>query len=503
MLYYVQIYSGRAPDIPALSRSERMYKTEKPAQMTFEDFNQSCGMKLNVHDEWVVVANSIDWAAIEEKYMAFFPSKRGRPAVNARMALGALVIQHKAKLSDRNLVKEVARNPYYQYFIGLGGYQTKCPFGHGVLPELRKRFGMDFINEVNEIVVRSAKPTPEHADDKDGKPSANGNLGTMILDATCSPSNIRHPQDFSLLNEAREKLDGMIDRLHAMVDEPRRPRTYRKVLRKAYLAMAKSKKRPAKKMRSLVRVMLCAVKRNMAFVDAYLARGLVLEDKRDVRNLDAIRKLYEQQKEMFDGKKHRVADRIVSIAQPFVRPIVRGKAKAPVEFGAKYDVSVDENGHARLEKASFDAYNECTVLKDVVESYKKRTGHYPRRVLVDQVYRTKENRTYCEERGIAMSGRKPGRPPEDDKKRRKAEKAERKNDVDRIEVERFFSRDKRCFGAGLIMTKLSDTTLGSIALAVLVANLFGAGLSSFVFYFVDAPDGVASFDLVEVQDDAA
>jgi hypothetical protein len=53
------------------------------------------------------------------------------------------------------------------------------------------------------------------------------------------------------------------------------------------------------------------------------------------------------------------------------------------------------------------------------------------------------------------------------------------------------------------MTKLSDTTLGSIALAVLVANLFGAGLSSFVFYFVDAPDGVASFDLVEVQDDAA
>ena len=206
---------------------------------------------------------------------------------------------------------------------------------------------------------------------------------------------------------------------------------------------------------------------------------------------------------MFSEKKHRVADRIVSITQPFVRPIVRGKAKAPVEFGAKYDVSVDENGHARLEKASFDAYNECTVLKEVVESYKRRTGHYPKRVLVDQVYRTKENRSYCEERGIEMSGRGPGRPPKDGKERRKAEKCERKNDVDRIEVERFFSRDKRCFGAGLIMTKLSNTTLGSIALAVLVANLFGAGLSFFAFYFVDAPDGVASFDLVEVQDDAA
>ena len=128
-------------------------------------------------------------------------------------------------------------------------------------------------------------------------------------------SNIRFPQDFSLLNEARAKLDGMIDKLHSMVEEPRRPRTYRKVLRKAYLAMAKAKKRPAKKMRSLVRVMLCAVKRNMDFVDAYLAKGLVLEDERDVWNLDTIRKLYAQQKEMFDGEQ--VASSIIVPRFPF------------------------------------------------------------------------------------------------------------------------------------------------------------------------------------------
>ena len=80
-----------------------------------------------------------------------------------------------------------------------------------------------------------------------------------------------------------------------------------------------------------------------------------------------------------------------------------------------------------------------------------------------------------------MSGRGPGRLPKDGKERRKAEKDERKNDIDRIEVERFFSCGKRCFGAGLIMAKLSGTTLGSIALAVLVANLFGAGLSFLSF----------------------
>lgn len=480
-----------------------MYKAGKPVQATFEDFDESCGMKLNRKDEWIVVADRVDWAAVEERYAAFFPSKRGRPAVRARMALGALVIQKKTGLSDRELVKEVGRNPYLQYFIGLRSYQTECPFRHGVLPALRKRFGKDVLAELNEVVLRTTPPTREHADETPEEPAPEGNLGTMILDATCSPSNIRFPQDFSLLNEAREKLDAMIDRLHALVDEPRRPRTYRKVLRKRYLAMAKAKKRPAKPMRALVRVLLCAVKRNLDFVDAYLARGMKLAGERDEANLATIRKLYAQQKEMFDARKHKVADRIVSIAQPFVRPIVRGKAKTPVEFGAKYDVSVDEKGHARLEKVSFDAYNECTILRDVVERYKARTGHYPRRVLVDQVYRTKENREFCRQRGIQMSGRTSGRTPKKERERDGDERTDRKNDTDRIEVERFFSRDKRCFGAALIMTKLSETTLGSITLSILVANLFGTGLPFFVFHLADGPEGGAALLLVEVADEVA
>ena len=480
-----------------------MYKREKAQQLTFDGFNQSCGMKLNPKDEWVVLADMIDWGSIEAEYSALFTSRRGRPAVSARMALGALIIQKRANLSDRKLVAEVARNVSYQYFLGLQAFQPESPFKHGVLPELRKRLGADFLGRVNEVFLKDAKPTNAHAKDKPEAPAANGNLGTMILDASCSPSNIRFPQDISLLNEAREKLDGMIDRLHDPASGKRRPRTYRKVLRKKYLAMAKSKKRTAKQTRSVVRVMLCAVKRNLDFVDAFLAAGRRLEE-RQTALLDTIRRLYAQQKEMFDGKKHRVADRIVSIAQPFVRPIVRGKAKTPVEFGAKYDVSVDERGHARLEHIAFDPYNECTILKDVVERYRTRTGHYPRRVLVDQVYRTRENRAYCEERGIEMSGRKPGRPPADDKERRKAEKKSRKNDVDRIKVERFFSVDKRCCGAGLIMTKLSETTLSSIALAVLVANLFGVQLPPFfLFYFMDAPDGVSACHMLEIEDGEA
>ncbi len=191
-----------------------------------------------------------------------------------------------------------------------------------------------------------------------------------------------------------------------------------------------------------------------------------------------IKELYTQQKYLFDHKTHTIDNRIISLSQPFLRPIVRGKAKA--EFGTKFDVSLDTQGFARIEKLSFDAYNESTVLKKAIENYKQRTGFYPERILVNQIYRTRENRAYCKKQGIRMSDPKLGRPSEEpgDKKIAK------QDNVDRMEVERFFSLGKRCNGMGLIMTKLPETMRTSIALSVVVTNRFAIPTCTFFLYFV-------------------
>ncbi len=480
-----------------------MYPAASSHQITFSDFNQSCGMQLDMGNEWCRIAQSFRWAAAEELYAQNFPSRKGHPAFPVRMALGALIIQKRMKLSDRALVRAIAENPYYQYFIGMESFEARCPFTYSTLAGFRKRLTSEILMKINESFLATADPTSEHGGGKAKRKARQeeANAGTAILDATCSPSSIRYPQDFSLLDEAREKLDLMIDGLHASLDGgAHRPRTYRRVMRKAYLAVAKAKSRPAKKVRSLIYKELCAVKRNIAFVDSYLACGGTLTAAQAAR-LETIRELYRQQKKMFDGRTHRVDDRIVSVSQPYIRPIVRGKAKAPVEFGAKYDVSVDEKGHARLEKLSFDAYNECHVLKSAVERYKERNGHYPRKVLVDRIYRTRENREYCKARGISMSGRGAGRPPKDDCGESRRE--EHRDDVARNEVERFFSREKRTCGAALIVTKLACTTLASIALSVLVANLFGvpfAGGGFFIVYFADASGDVPEWHFLEFPD---
>ena len=469
-----------------LYRSEKtMYKCTDNTQSNFFNFNQPIGLHMNPENRWIKMADSIPWEIFEEKYSRLFKGKNGRVAKPLRLALGSLIIQTKYQYSDRELVEQLTENPYYQYFIGLPGYQEEAPIDASTLVLFRKRLKMDIIMEANEYILASSKEKQvkdEKDDDHTNPPSGSGdggikadsdqkseNKGTLMLDATCAPSNIRYPQDFSLLNEAREKLEAIIVRFCKSYGFSR-PRMYRKQARKNYLALAKTKKRSTNKIRATIRKQLAYIKRDIKYLESYMGDGYAPNAK-EISLLMTIYKLYEQQQYMYQNKVHSVENRIVSIMQPWIRPIVRGKTKAPVEFGAKFDLSIDDSGLGRIEKISYDAYNESAVLIDAVERFRERTGYYPERLLADQIYRTRNNRKFCKLHGIRLSGPKLGRPSLT-KQSAKERKQEYQDNADRIEVERSFSLSKRCYGMGLIRTKLYDTTLTSIALSVFVTNLF-------------------------------
>ena len=305
--------------------------------------------------------------------------------------------------------------------------------------------------------------------DRHGKTDVSANAGTLILDATCAPQQIKYPQDFELLNEAREKLEDMICRISEEYGFYR-PRMYRQKARKDYLALAKCRKRGVKKIRKAIRKQLQYIRRDLGYISNLLENNGVMLSESDAHLLDILETVYSQQQYMFVSNTHSVENRIVSISQPYIRPIVRGKAKSPVEFGAKLDLSVDENGMCRIEKLSFEAYNECAVLKTAIANYRKRMGHYPERVLVDQIYRNRENLSFCDSLGIRLSGKRLGRPKKDaDSKAEK--KIAYQDNTDRIEVERKFSLAKRKFGLGLLLTKREDTTKASIVLSIIAMNI--------------------------------
>ena len=460
-----------------------MYKFDRYHQYSLSDFNQPLGMEMNPENRWVKKAAMIPWDEIEDRYAGLFPSEVGMPAKPLQTALGSLLIQKEYGYSDRELVEQIKENPYYQYFIGLPGYEYKSPFVPSLLVEFRKRLNEDVLAEINEMIAAYNNPDDSSDDDSnDGGNSADNtsnendinassepeNEGTLILDATCAPQNIAFPQDINLLNEARENLESMIDQICDKYNFYK-PRMYREKARESYLALAKCRKRTGKRIRKAIGQQLRFIRRDLGYIDMFVLYNEVVLTEKQKNRLDVIKELYEQQKFMYDNKTHKVKDRIVSISQPYIRPIVRGKAKAPVEFGAKLDMSIDEKGFARLEKLSFDAYNEQDVLVTAIENYRKRAGHYPERVLVDQIYRNQKNRAYCKNKKIRISGKALGHPKK--KPSPEEKKTAHQDNTDRIEVERGFSLAKRCFGMGLITTKLDITTRSSIALSILVMNL--------------------------------
>ena len=188
-----------------------------------------------------------------------------------------------------------------------------------------------------------------------------------------------------------------------------------------------------------------------------------------------IHTLYEQQQHMFENKVRQVADRIVSISQPHVRPIVRGKASSKVEFGAKISISYQAEGYVSLDRLSWDAYNEGNDLIGQVEGYKARFGYYPTSVHADAIYQNRANRKYCKELGIRLTGKPLGRPrkrTEQNKQELDAEKQQRKQDeIDRIPVEGKFGNVKRKGTLQRIMAKLAHTSESVIHIGFVVLNL--------------------------------
>lgn len=452
----------------------KMYKY-RSKQISFTDFNTPIGMKLNPNNRWVKKAEMIPWDEIEQRYAKLFTNRKGNVAKPLRLALGACIIQAEYGYSDEEVALQIQETAYLQFFCGYTEYNDeKPPFDPSLMVYFRKRLTPEILGEINEMIIRNSETEEKSDNDDESNPPSNS--GTMIVDATCAPSQIKYPQDTELLNEAREITEEVIDELH-IPGNGKKPRTYRKKARKQYLHIARSKKRTAKKVRKAIVQQLSYIKRNLKTIENLPVKTDNLPKQLRAK-LETVKKLYDQQKYMYDNHTHSVSDRIVSISQPWLRPIVRGKSKAPVEFGAKLDISV-VNGFTRLEYHSFDAYNEALKLSDMIERYKERTGCYPERILADKIYRNRENLSYCAERKIRLSGPALGRPKKDEICDKKQDYID---ETERVEVERKFSLAKRKCGIGLIVTRLKETTCHCLAMSVLLLNLRKIGKVLFTIF---------------------
>ena len=413
-----------------------MIRTQSHRQLSLAEFDWPFQTALDEDNRWVKMSECIPWEALAEAYYEGLSSTQGRPTKDARLVIGAVIIKHKLNLSDRETVAQIQENPYLQYFVGLPGYQMEAPFVPSLFVEIRKRMGQSVFDVFYDTVIEAvdkakhkaatkpkAKEKPSDDDEpppavSDDEPKSDAvepaRQGKLILDATVAPQAIRFPTDLSLLNEAREFSEQIIDRLYAKTELKQKPRTYRRKARKAYLAIAKKKRPGAKLIRRGIKQQLQYLRRNLGHIEQLLEHfpectPLPLP-RWLLRRYWVIQHVFAQQWEMYHRKAKRCDDRIVSISQPYVRPIVRGKVDKPTEFGAKLSVSLSAGGVARVDHLRWDAFHEGHDLPSQVEAYREHHGFYPEVVLGDTIYGSRDNRRYLKDRGIRFTGKPLGRP---------------------------------------------------------------------------------------------
>ncbi len=476
-----------------------------PQQLTLAGFESPFSTQLLSTNRWVILANRIPWDALVSTYNAQLGNKyTGAGSINPRVAIGALIIKHLCDISDRETILQIQENMYMQYFIGYSSFSNEAPFDASLFVDIRKRLTLEHINEINEKILgimgrKDADKTGsnhDHNDDgsatievpieKNNPPeSATSNIndpyedinptqeGSLLMDATACPQDIAYPTDLNLLNDAREKSEELIDALQTGLTTSR-PRTYREIARKQYLQTAQKKTKTKKEIRKAIRQQLQYLKRNISSILKLLEQYEIIPlQKKQYKYLLVIQTLYDQQKYMYDNKVHSVEDRIVSIHQPHVRPIVRGKTNANVEFGSKIQVGL-VNGIAFLDELSWDAFNEGGYLKKSVEKYKTRFGFYPKELLADKIYCTRENRKWLKERNIKLRAKPLGRPSSNGALSIPVRPGERNL------IEGKFGQAKTAYGMNRIKARLRETSESWVASIVLVLNLINLiGKASF------------------------
>ena len=471
-----------------------MIRSHSQKQLSLAEFDWPFQVALDEDNRWVNLSQIIPWDELAEGYYQGLSLTQGRPAKDARLVIGAVIIKHKLCLSDEEAVHQIQENPYLQYFVGLAGYQMQAPFAPSLFVEIRKRMGQDVFEVFHGAIIdrlgslQSKRPpqSDKGSDDQDPPSSTGGSTGTepthqgkLILDATVVGQAIRYPTDLSLVNEAREFSEQIIDLLYAKTELKQKPRTYRQKARKAYLGIVKQRRPGRKALRKGIKQQLQYLRRNLGHVETLLKQWpegtrLPLPNWL-LHRYWVIQHLYQQQWEMHQNKRHRCDDRIVSISQPYVRPIIRGKLNKPVEFGAKLSVSLTDTGLARVDHLRWDAFHEGHDLKSQVEAYQTRTGHYPVSVLGDPIYGTRDNRDYLKQRSILFAGKPLGRPRKETESNReelKQLKAQRREEyLQRIPIEGKFGQGKNGYRLNYIRAKRADTSVAWINSIFLVMNL--------------------------------
>ena len=132
-----------------------MLRLTNPNQLYIEDFKMQFGGKLRADNRWVKLSRHMPWERIEEIYARNFSPDSGAVGISSRIAFGSIYAKEQEEWTDRETVQNIMENPYLQYFLGYTEFKQEEPFDASMMVHFRKRFPVEAVNEINELIFIS------------------------------------------------------------------------------------------------------------------------------------------------------------------------------------------------------------------------------------------------------------------------------------------------------------------------------------------------------------
>lgn len=359
----------------------------------FENFFMD--FELDENNELIRIEKELPWDELCEVPGKYYSHSQGRPTKPSRAKIGLLILKHLYGLSDEELVKQLKGNLHYQYFCDLSPKRAQNFIDPSSLAKFRKTIGLEGIREIDDIVDKTINTLSRKG--KRGPKNKH-----LIMDTTVAMSPIEYPTDVKLLEKCRRKCVEVIDKAKKYgVDTIFR--TYKRIAKKVVDTHQKLGHHTTKVRRKIQKKLLGWVNRNVKQVEEsqnILKKKLTavtdtLKKKvidrfidKTAKTLKTIKNILVQQKEMYRGKK--IKDRIVSVWNDKIRPIVRGKYPNKVEFGPKI-LLVKKGKFLHLAGVYFDNVNDAQLFDPALDYYKEKWKEAPNSVSTDKGFYSKKN----------------------------------------------------------------------------------------------------------------
>ncbi len=344
--------------------------------------------------------------------------ERGNVQKHAVKALRCNVVRELTGESNRGLSVRLADSELLQWFCRIDRVDVvRVPSKSALdryeklVPETVVRKLVDQLNGVAASTGEEGQSTIELEKPLD--------IDALFLDTSCVKANIHFPVDWVLLRDATRTLMKAVTiiRKHGMKNRMNEPSEFIRGINRLSIEMTHTRHRPdSKKARKQV---LRTMKKLMKKIDRHARKHRdLLENEREqtdltegeaaliIRRIDRIREQLPQairqaHERIIGGRQVANEDKILSLYDPDIHVLVRGKAGAEVEFGNTLLLAEQRQGVIVDWKLIKDqAPADSKMVPDCLARFEDVFGSVPNGMAGDRGFDSKRNRNRLEKAGV-------------------------------------------------------------------------------------------------------